>query len=1736
MGFSDIVDGAKNFANNVAGGLNEAFLGSENTNRALSDAANTLAKSIEKAAQRTYIMDGFANNEKTKPNNRNVISQSPELIILIKKKMFSTLSDNFRAEFMDKDEKLFIRAAKKLFENKCAEISAYESLTKLNKVVRQNGVINSAITKMIYNTINTIENQFNSSGVWIPGSASTDLGESDMPGFLEVNKYVKFITENKSGVKTLKNVLELNGFSNTTNWVKNSNFEKPGSLGVGTGVIELTLVSQFTCTNSINFGSGSGNMTIEDPNRLLFVDESDIEKAIYQASDTKFSILDVLTQELEGITEEYKQELNNSRLKRGASVVIFHLNLKTRIYNRLTVILDRIGLELTSADGSGIDYSRLDAPNVPEIEQFTAQERKLLNLVYDNTFKILKGRIQNFENFKAYNIENNYTRRLMRQFFCGKQIIQPMDTVTAFVDSQRVDDEMLSFFVNDSFNPVSKGIISSGLSELFDRDINLNQQVSSFSGSSNFGQLMDKAVGAYTYMDAEKNAIAGEDFPLWLYRELKSSFDPSSFGTCIFSGIVETVSESYQNGSYTVNVGLKDNSYFFDQSLINNKPGLDQFNGFLYDPITPFDFEFDAATGLLPAVSQYKLLEENEGLVNSGFFRFPDGKYSGQLITPENFINTDMDPIDALTKITGSYSQVARKVFDAPDGMVYRWKRGIGSATINQSGTDGGLLSTNLITEKLALVQQTDPFAGQDVVNVMSILITGEPYNFNTYMKAAMEAGTVNIDNAFLPDTDYFAGLQKVIRKQNRIWGDFIPFKKLSTDPDKFSQALALQNMSFSLSNTIRKKQDERSKLLNKLMQFESDSFQFDINSYDINANNPGNSIIFTSNRAVSFPIIKKIVELGTEIQILEESIKRSLRSNQISKSLIAMGNNIFYDDLSTLTKDELKEKLETFGAEQNYLTMRPLWKVKANGDPNYFIVDSAYDTDYDIQGLALQLATGFDLVNMAWTTIKNQLINAVKVIGMELFANSQGHIELRIPRYNKVPSSILFDMIRKKREYGIQVYPDFIESAFKNRVESAFTQIEIIEDQIRLYTIALGATDDDNDIASFLNGALQYTSESKFLFTTDENGELSSIRAAVISITSADYSQDPKNTPVPGFSLEVSVEEFFKRNSSKSYIAKFTSATNTYNNFDIIKQNQNLKEIYNRYNNSFASISLQQAQAEKIRSRLATKMGVSVDSQAIKTIPQLLPNSKNSKISPIDANNLQSKINGLVSMRHQLLITAVNLIKSLDEAARFNSDNTEILSKLLMPNLYGSKNIPTFLKDMVENESEDDYGIGSAKRFIIKESEIIAMEYSENQPTFTHVEVSGSEVGGLLGPGFNIGGSADFKIANVWSTDFDMWRMYGFKVGETANLPFLNDPELQLAPYASFLLNKQRKNILRAKCTLVGNEAIQPGEVYYIEDRGMLFYSESVTQSFTYGVGFTTDISLAYGHLPGEYIPTSLDVLGRNLYKGNNTNVGGAVISRSGTTSTDKGTALGVINFPNYATSGYPSSKTGLSPLEQLNDGDIGGKNSKTLKNIIAKATILADANIPQENRGYQAITVRVYGTSDSREPALWEAAQEIIKYLQNKGIPPSKIVGRFPESDTLVPGEPFYINIMQKGYRNPSAEAINLAKETKDPAVYPNVAIPELKSNDLQGLSSQAKFALLYKTIDVWLESDINPNESIINSAVQSPTVDNTQDASTGVNPNNTTPSLVLENMRSFYNKVVSDFNSAVTVEAIE
>ncbi|MAE87513.1 MAG: hypothetical protein CMB80_32570, partial [Flammeovirgaceae bacterium] len=74
------------------------------------------------------------------PDTRNIIAMAPEATILVKKKAFSSLKSNNDMRFMDKTEKMLLRATKALFAYKVQQIRAYESLTKFENYLSTNNI------------------------------------------------------------------------------------------------------------------------------------------------------------------------------------------------------------------------------------------------------------------------------------------------------------------------------------------------------------------------------------------------------------------------------------------------------------------------------------------------------------------------------------------------------------------------------------------------------------------------------------------------------------------------------------------------------------------------------------------------------------------------------------------------------------------------------------------------------------------------------------------------------------------------------------------------------------------------------------------------------------------------------------------------------------------------------------------------------------------------------------------------------------------------------------------------------------------------------------------------------------------------------------------------------------------------------------------------------------------------------------------------------------------------------------------------------------------------------------------------------------------------------------------------------------------------------------------------------------------------------------------------------------
>ncbi len=243
------------------------------------------ATKIDSSAQRSYVEDGFISN--VRPSVLESLQQEPDMTVLIKKRMFSSLAQNFRFDLMNPDDKLFIKASKKLFQNKCSVISTYEKLSKIDRIVGYTGVIDEYILPQIFAGFDAL----------------------DAAGINIIDDKTRAI------FNTIKKVNAFSTPSKTTTWLTDSSATYSGDLGEGTGVIELTLIANISTRLATKFASGGGSMTIEDPYSLMIITDDDIDKAITDATNllSNSSFFKFTESSLEKVIYSEKQDLNTQR-------------------------------------------------------------------------------------------------------------------------------------------------------------------------------------------------------------------------------------------------------------------------------------------------------------------------------------------------------------------------------------------------------------------------------------------------------------------------------------------------------------------------------------------------------------------------------------------------------------------------------------------------------------------------------------------------------------------------------------------------------------------------------------------------------------------------------------------------------------------------------------------------------------------------------------------------------------------------------------------------------------------------------------------------------------------------------------------------------------------------------------------------------------------------------------------------------------------------------------------------------------------------------------------------------------------------------------------------------------------------------------------------------------------------------------------------------------------------------
>src|SRR5690606_33599270 len=72
---------------------------------------------------------------------RQQYTQRPTTTVLIKKKQFSSLANNYDLSLLDDEEKIFLRCVKQLFRRKYEEIAFHESLIDFNSIYSTTGFL-----------------------------------------------------------------------------------------------------------------------------------------------------------------------------------------------------------------------------------------------------------------------------------------------------------------------------------------------------------------------------------------------------------------------------------------------------------------------------------------------------------------------------------------------------------------------------------------------------------------------------------------------------------------------------------------------------------------------------------------------------------------------------------------------------------------------------------------------------------------------------------------------------------------------------------------------------------------------------------------------------------------------------------------------------------------------------------------------------------------------------------------------------------------------------------------------------------------------------------------------------------------------------------------------------------------------------------------------------------------------------------------------------------------------------------------------------------------------------------------------------------------------------------------------------------------------------------------------------------------------------------------------------------
>ncbi len=1001
----------------------------------------------------------------------------------------------------------------------------------------------------------------------------------------------------------------------------------------------------------------------------------------------------------------------------------------------------------------------------------------------------------------------------------------------------------------------------------------------------------------------------------------------------VFGGYVKGVSESYSPDKSTLSITCQDNMGWLTNVRFMEEPALIDPKAPLEDPLTPYDFKTISSTDTWKR-QDLELLPENKYLLKSGLLSFDSGLLNGYNANESNIFQG---------QYSGAGSAYGSQIVQHPSGMIYRWRTGV--LAITSQWSPSGVSQGNVASALSPTSRQNYGFSvansvvsNLDVANVISVMVTGRPYNIETFTQQAADAmNGQRTNNSFSPN-DALSFVLDSIKKQNPFYGNFKPFRIITMSEqstNRLSGDAFLIEDGKSKVSILRRRKNE---LLKKKRVILS------------GGSNQNSNLIGILNAEI------KSIEASID-QIVSVTYKNTDvvgGSGISSEDLFNTNFNIFGANKALKSNGNLESDNDLSRAMMKVATMRRIEDVKLNRDQNLLIVSDQYDINPDIKAYILSLRTsGFKLFEGNYLNVYDRCTTAAQATMMEFFCNSQGHLEIRPPQYNKTPLSVLRALYKYQNSTNRKIVPDFLFKMFEDRISSLKLEIHYTNVRICMLAILLGKYPDSNLIPG-----VPFTGSMAFDFFGVSRGELDGKNLIPFVKATDNFSIDRasknlQDTSGINFRLKLGSKEDgdilegntdiiignfdqivseFKVNGSSIYDKTLDSLLNANkvisNNTATGDQSANTSSpITNPFGTSENASRILDQLSEAFRQEAGYDPGSGLRKSGDKFQESDLAfavarkdQSVSDNIDRVEArldflfaelSRTISKRNSLISILNknkekeaELESIQESLLSGFDESSPdfLNDPNVEGLiegidgtttngfewkkRKKVLYDVYqagkyvsnaikstrdfltGSANKGSLFDHLIDDDTRNLTGPGSGRRFVIFDEQIKSYDVREREPEITRIDVFGTTP--LINDKMkNITGGENFT---QWAgaVDYDLWRQYGYKSKAVKDAPFISDAETQAKPLALQHLALQRAAIFSGGMQLAGNEHYQPGDTVYIPSKNMLFYVNSVTHTFTYGSSFDTGLELIYGHPPGTYLPTPMDVIGQSYSKDN--------------------------------------------------------------------------------------------------------------------------------------------------------------------------------------------------------------------------------------------------------------------------